>query len=174
MRVQEPTKEQTLLEHIKRRFEARRYLPPLVFAAIAIVYLIIASGFQDATSAEAPILYGRALLGLSILVFFLSFRTPANEKRKLVTSARKVDGGDWRRAIQIYGFIISLIGLVFAFGFYVGIPLFLFCFFKFVSKLSLIWSIALAAGFYAFTWFVFGWFLNLEVFSGYLLMNGIL
>ena len=166
--------EDALPEHIKWQFEARRQLPPLTFAAIATAYLVIASGFGDATSAEAPLLYGRALLGLSILVFLLGFRAQGAEKRKTATSARKVEGGDWRRAVYIYGYIISLIVLVFLFGFYVGIPLFLFCFFKFVSKLSLIWSVVLAAGFYAFTWFVFGWFLKLDVFSGYLLMDGIL
>lgn len=165
----------SLLTRMMSHFDPKRHIPPAVFAAIAVVYVVMASRLHSPTSAEAPMLYGCTLIGIAILVFLLAFRKPKQASPlKVLSSARRVHDTDWRRAVYIFGLIAGLIVLVFIFGLYVGIPLFLLGFFRFVSKLSVVSSVLLAVLFYGFTWLIFGWFLSLQVYPGYLAMSGML
>jgi hypothetical protein len=56
----------------KLHWDAKRLAPPAILGGLAIFYMVIASGFSDDGSAQAPMLYGGALLGLSVLVFLLA------------------------------------------------------------------------------------------------------
>ena len=148
--------------------EAKRLVPPAVLACIAVAYMVIANGFSDNTSSEAPMLYGSILLGLSILVFLLALIPGLKGSPKRSRTKHQEGPFQWKESIEIYAMIAGFIALVFLVGFYVAIPVFLFLFLKWISRVSLIRSLICAVGAYGFTWLVFSYFLHLEVFTGYL------
>ena len=142
-------------------------LAPLIFGLLAIGYMVIASGFGDETSAEAPMLYGAVLLGLSVLVGLLGF-LPTQQTRE----AAKAHDGDairWHASFGIYAIIAGFIALIFLAGFYVAIAAFLVLFLIFHSRVSVLNGFVFAALACGFTWLVFSYFLHLNVFSGYLI-----
>ncbi len=158
--------------------ELRRVLPPIIFGAVAVVYMIIASGFED-TSAEAPFLYGEVMLGLSVLVLIKAVIAPKAEEQAFGATASeesklkegvllpKQERFDWQKSGAILAIILGFVGATFAVGFYVAIPIFLFLFLKFISKVSWLVAIICAAVSFGFIWFVFSWFLHLEVYGGW-------
>ena len=158
--------------------ELRRVLPPIIFGAVAVVYMIIASGFED-TSAEAPLLYGEVMLGLSILVLIKAVIAPKAEEQAFGNTAaeetklkegvllHKKERFDWGKSAAILGIILVFVGATFAVGFYIAIPIFLFLFLKFISKVSWLTAAICAVVSFAFVWFVFSWFLHLEVYPGW-------
>jgi hypothetical protein len=153
----------------KLHFDPRRLLPPIVLGAVSIGYIAIARGFTNPTSAEAPLLYGEAMAGLSVLVFILALLPPRSaEPHRPAGSARKFHGFDWRRVLLIHALAVGAGALVLLTGFYVGIPIFLFFFFWRIAKLSLIVSAAIALAFLGLTWLCFGYLLDLEMYQGYL------
>ena len=153
----------------KLHLDPRRLLPPIVLGAISIGYIIIARGFTNSTSAEAPLLYGEAMAGLSVVVFLLALLPPrGQEGHRPAGSARKFHGFDWRRVLLIHALAAGAGALILLTGFYVGIPVFLFFFFWRIAKLPLIASTAITLGFLGFTWLCFGYLLDLEMYQGYL------
>jgi Kef-type K+ transport system membrane component KefB len=152
----------------KLQWDAKRLLPPVVLGVTAIGYMVIASGFEDNTSSEAPMLYGTVLLALSVLVFLLALAPGLKAAPK--RSRTKHQGGPfaWRVSFEIFGLIAAFIALVFCAGFYVAIPVFLFLFLKYISQLSAVKSLICAAVAYGFVWAIFSYFLHLEVFTGYI------
>ncbi len=137
--------------------------PPLVFAALALGYLSRTKGFDDPTSAQAPSLYGGILFGLAALVLAVTvirgFFPPAPTAEREEVS--------WKRAIGIYAAMGLLIAVIFAAGFYVAIPLFLFVFFFMIARLRLATSVIAAGLGFLFIWLVFSQFLHMPVFRGY-------
>ncbi len=140
--------------------------------------MIIASGFED-TSAEAPLLYGEVMLGLSVLVLIKAVIAPKAEEEALGTVAadesklkegvllHKKERFDWRNSAAILAIILGFVGATFVLGFYIAIPIFLFLFLKFISKVSWLTALICAAVSFGFIWFVFSWFLHLEVYPGW-------
>jgi Tripartite tricarboxylate transporter TctB family len=155
---------------IKNKFQLdlKRLLPPVALAVLAIFYMLQAGGFSDATSAEAPMLYGVILLGLSILVFVLALVPGMRASAKPGRTRHEAFEFQWKPSLAIYAMMAGLVALVFLAGFYVAIPVFLFLFLKFVSRVSLLRTVICAAAAYGFTWLVFSYFLHLEVYAGYL------
>jgi hypothetical protein len=153
----------------KLRLDPKRLLPPLVLGAISIGYIIIAKGFINETSAEAPLLYGEAMAALSVIVFVLAL-LPAKQgtERRAPGSSLKFHAFDWRRALLIHALTAATVVLVLLAGFYVGIPIFLFFFFWQIAKLSPVKSVIIALLFAGFTWLCFGYLLSLEMYQGYL------
>ncbi len=152
----------------KLRWDAKKLVPPSVLACIAIGYMAMASGFSDDTSAEAPMLYGTALLILSVLVFALALFPREDTAARRTRTKRSEGPFQWRVSFQIYAMIAGFLALVFVAGFYVAIPVFLFLFLRLVSGVSTVKALVFAACAYGFTWGVFSYFLHLEVFTGYL------
>jgi len=153
---------------LKLEWDPKRLVPPAVMAGVSIGYMIMANGFGDDGSAQAPFLYGSALLGVSVLVFLLAL-VPGLKPAPKRTRLKHPEGPfPWRASSAIFGMIAGFIALVFLAGFYVAIPLFLFLFLKWVSRLSTVQALIFAAVAYAFTWGMFAHFLHLEVFTGYL------
>ncbi len=153
----------------KLHLDPRRLLPPIVLGGISVGYIAIARGFANATSAEAPLLYGEAMAVLAVIVFVLALLPPrSQEPHRAAGSARKFHGFDWRRVLLIHALAIGAGALVLLTGFYVGIPVFLFLFFWRIAKMSLIASAAIALAFLGFTWLCFGYLLDLEMYQGYL------
>lgn len=152
-----------------RKIELKRVIPPVFLALLAIGYMVQASGFDDETSAEAPMLYGAALLGVAVLVLVLGFIPGFKPRPKVGRLRHEADAPfNWRASLTIFAIIAVFIGFVFAAGFYVAIPVFLFLFLTFISKVAWWQALITAALAYAFVFAVFGQFLHLEVFSGYL------
>jgi len=150
-------------------FAPKRAIPPLVLGLLAVGYMIIATGFGDPTSMAAPLLYGGALLGLSIVVLAVSFIPgTAPGKRPGRTARHEDDAFPGRPTGLIFLLTAAFIALVFIAGFYVAIPLFLLLFLRFVSKASWPGAVITAIVAMFFTWAVFAYFLHLEVYSGYL------
>lgn len=157
------------MSFLKRiKWDAKRTVPPLVLAAIAIGYMADATGYSDATSAEAPMLYGSALLVLSILVFVLALVPGLRPEAKRGRTKTPEGPFPWGPSIKIFALIAGFLVLVYLAGFYVAIPLFLFLFLRGISKVSTPRSLISAAVSYAFVWLVFAYFLHLDVFTGYL------
>jgi uncharacterized BrkB/YihY/UPF0761 family membrane protein len=152
----------------KVHLDFKRLGPPLFFALLAVGYMAVTRGFSDPTSNEAPMLYGSVLLALSLLVFVLSLIPSLRSGPKKARTKNPTDGFAWRQSIKIYALIAGFIALVFCVGFYVAIPVFLFLFLKFISRMSLPYVLLYAVASYAFVWLIFDWFLHLEVFTGYL------
>ncbi len=146
----------------------KRLVPPMVLAVLAVGYLTQASTFGDNTSAEAPELYGSVLLGLSAIVFLLALLPSAKAREKHALVSHDEMPLDWKITFKIFGMTSAFIALVFIAGFYFAIPFFLVLFLKFVSRMSLISSVLLAATALILTWFLFSYVLNLEVFTGYI------
>jgi magnesium-transporting ATPase (P-type) len=150
-------------------FNPKRFVPPLVLGLLAIGYMIIATGFGDATSMAAPLLYGTTLLLLSIVVFVIAFIPGTESTARPGRTARHEEGGfQWRPTALIFLLTGLFIALVFIAGFYVAIPLFLLVFLKFVSKTGWLSAVITSIVALFFTWAVFSYFLHLEVYSGYL------
>jgi uncharacterized protein YqhQ len=153
---------------MRLKLEPKRVIPPVLFGVLAIAYLLEALTFDNATSAEAPILYGCVLLALSILAGVLALR-PKPAEDPLMPRRQHQDGPvDIRRAVEIFLLIALLIGLIFLLGFYLALFVFVTGFLWRVSKVSLLRSLTAGILASAITWFVFGWFLSLEVYAGYL------
>src|SRR5580698_8710656 len=168
--LQAGTKERTMdtkgkLQHL----DAKRLVPPAVLGCLAIAYMVIANGFSDNTSSEAPMLYGSILLGLSILVFVIALIPGRKTTPKRSRTKHQEGPFQWKESIEIFALISGFIALVFLAGFYVAIPVFLFLFLKWISHVSTIRSLICAVCAYGFTWLVFSHFLHLEVFTGYLI-----
>lgn len=155
---------------MKLNLEPKRVIPPVVFGLVAVAYLVEAFTFSDPTSAQAPILYGFVLLGLSVLAGVLALRPQSLEKEHSVRPhSHRGDGPvNWKRVSAVFLLTASLIVLVFLLGFYLALFIFISMFLWRVSGISL-WK-AVLVGFIAWvlTWLIFGWFLNLEVYQGYL------
>jgi hypothetical protein len=152
----------------KIQWDAKRLVPPFVLGCMAVGYMIIANGFEDNTSSEAPMLYGGVLLALSVLVFLLALVPGLKPAPKRSRTKHQEGPFQWRTSFEIYGLIAAFIALVFCAGFYVAIPVFLFFFLKYISHLSVIKSLLCATVAYGFTWLIFSYFLHLEVFTGYI------
>ena len=151
----------------KWHFDLVRLVPPLVFAGLAIGYISQSGGFSDPTSAQAPLLYGELLLALSALIFalglFAAFRGAGDPR------ARGADGAGFGPFARIYAMIAGFIALIFAVGFYGAIPVFLALFLSRVAKLPLWQSLAAASLSVFFVWLIFGKFLHMSVYAGYLM-----
>jgi hypothetical protein len=152
----------------KLQWDPKRLVPPVVLGSLAVVYMIMANGFSDNTSSEAPMLYGVVLLGLSILVFVLALIPGLKPVAKRSRTKHQEGPFQWKISLGIFALVAGFIGLVFVVGFYVAIPIFLFLFLRLVSHVSTIRSLFCAAIAYGFTWLIFSYFLHLEVFTGYL------
>ena len=152
----------------KLHWDPKRLVPPLALGCLAVAYMVIAGGFSDDTSSEAPLLYGSVLLGLSILVFLLAL-IPGLKPVPKRSRVKHAEGPfPWKASLGIFVLIAGFIAAVFLVGFYVAIPLFLFVFLRWISNVSSIRSLICAAVAFGFTWAVFSHFLHLEVFTGYL------
>jgi hypothetical protein len=149
-------------------WDAKRMVPPAVLAIIAIAYLVQASGFSDNTSQEAPMLYGTALLALSILVFGLTFIPGVQAIPKRSRTKHAEGPFPWLASFEIFAMIAGFLVMVFLFGFYVAIPLFLVLFLRGISHVGVPKLLVGAAVSYGFVWLVFAYFLHLNVFVGYL------
>jgi hypothetical protein len=152
----------------KLQWDSKRLVPPVVLGCLAIGYMVIAGGFSDETSSEAPLLYGSVLLGLSILVFFLALIPGLKQAPKRSRVKHPEGPFPWKASLGIFTLIAGFIAAVFLAGFYVAIPVFLFLFLRWISDVSLVRSLICAAVAFGFTWAVFSYFLHLEVFTGYL------
>jgi hypothetical protein len=138
-----------------------RLIPPLLLAGLALVYLSASGGFEDPTSAEAPHLYGRLLLALAAAIIALTLWRARR-------GAALPDGENphYRRALLIFLLVALFVAAIFAAGFYVATPLFLFLFLVLFARLK--WWQALAGAGLAllFIWLVFGRFLGMAVYPG--------
>lgn len=108
------------------------------------------------------------MLVLSVVVFVQALIPGSKAEPKRGRTKDPEGPFRWLASFEIYGLIAAFITLVFLVGFYIAIPVFLFSFLRWVSRLSVFVSGAIAFFIYGFTWFVFSYFLHLEVFSGYL------
>ncbi len=155
---------------MKLNLEPKRIIPPAFFGLLAIAYLAEAFSLSDSTSAEAPIFYGFVLLFLSVLAGGLALRPQRLEQEAVARphSHRGEGPVSWKRVLTIFLLTACLVILVFLLGFYLALFLFISMFLWCISGVSL-WK-AVLVGFLAWvlTWFIFGWFLNLEVYEGYL------
>lgn len=155
---------------MKLNLEPKRIIPPVFFGILAIAYLAEAFCLNNSTSAEAPIFYGFVLLILSVLAGGLALRPQQVEQATASRphSHRGEGPVSWKRVVTIFLLTACLVVLVFLLGFYLALLLFVSVFLWRISGVSL-WK-ALLVGFMAWvlTWFIFGWFLNLEVYEGYL------
>jgi len=147
------------------RAHLARLLPPLAFAALALAYLALSGGFADPTSAQAPVLYGRAMLGLSLLLFawalFSLWRgRPAPEVGEEPA---------WIRAGFAFLLLAGFIATIFAVGFYAAVPLFLLLFLALGARLAWWRAAVIALASFLFIYLVFGLFLHMQVFAGLLI-----
>lgn len=152
----------------KLHWDAKRLAPPAILGGLAIFYMVIASGFSDDGSAQAPMLYGGALLGLSVLVFLLALVPGLKPAPKFTRIKHPAGPFPWKTSLQIFGLIVAFIALIFLLGFYLAIPLFLLVFLRWISGVSWLGALICAAVSYGFIWAIFSYFLHLEVFTGYL------
>ena len=143
------------------KFEPLSMLPPVAFGAMALFYLHHARGFNDPTAAQAPLLYGRALLilsGLALVAAVMSALGGAPAKHDEETNPS--------RAVAILLILCAFVGAILAAGFYIAVPLFLLLFYVLVARMR--WwvaAIGAAAGLF-FVWAVFGRLLHMQVFGG--------
>jgi len=140
-----------------------RLIAPLLLAGLALFYLSSSGGFQDPTSAQAPHLYGQLLLLLAAAIVALTLwrarrGAPPSEEEE----------PHYRRALLIFLLVALFVAAIFAAGFYVATPLFLFLFLLFFARAKW-WQAALGAGLaLLFIWLVFGRFLGMAVYPGLL------
>ncbi len=149
-------------------FKPKRLVPPVVLAAMAVYYMSVAGSFSDSTSAEAPILYGTVLLVLCVLAFVTGLVPREKEVSTGLGPKTKHRELDLPATLKIFGLIGGFVALVFLVGFYIAIPLFLGLFLRLISRASWLAAGLSALAAYGFVYAVFGYFLNLEVYPGYL------
>jgi uncharacterized protein YacL len=143
--------------------ELSRFAPPLIFGGLGFFYLAHSSDFADPTSGQAPQLYAKAIIGLATIVSVIAIVQALQGARR-----GKEESLNAPRAAFIFATIAGFIALIFAVGFYVAVPLFLFSFLYFVARMKV--GPALIGAFigFSFLWGIFGQLLHMRVFPGLL------
>lgn len=158
----------------RRRADLLALLPPLAVLAFAIVFLNWAL-IYDETARQVPVLVAWSLIVLCVLDLIASTRTAPGRMVKafftgtIVGEAAADDGvHPPAKVLVAMGWPVAFVALVYVFGFLPVIPVYVFAFVRLQGRKPVRQALGAALCATAFTWVVFEFLLDYEVYEGLL------
>ena len=146
------------------------YLPALVMVAITIAYLITAYTYS-VQARLFPVPVGWLMLALLALDLVSRTKTPIGEQlTRLLNPAAEVEGAEERfpvlRQLSAMFWVAFFTAALVLIGIMYAVPLYVFGSMRFHGKKSYLTSLIAAVCVTAFTWVLFGFALQVELYPG--------
>jgi len=146
------------------------YLPALVMVAVTILYLVIAYTYT-VQARLFPVPVGWLMLALLALDLVSRTKTPVGETlTRLLNPAAEVEGAEGRfpllRQLSALLWVVFFAAALVLIGIMYAVPLYVFGSMRFHGRMSYLTSLIAAACVTAFTWLLFAFALQVELYPG--------
>ena len=150
---------------------AVEYAPSLGLLAVSIAYLVTAWGYEG-TAGEMPVAVGWIMIVLLLLDVISRTETSLGHKVLHVLNPaaekKREDHPPFARQFSAVLWPVLFSGSLIVIGVLPSVLLYVFGFVRFHGKRSMLYSIAIALGVTAFTWFLFAIALSVDLYDGIL------